>query len=182
MFLALAVEVACGGEHLVEDASAEVSVGFEVVLVFAQVEIDAAVALVGIAAVEDFLHKLDLLDDVAAGEGFDAGAEDVELVHRRMVAVGVVLGHLHGFELFEAGFLCNLVLALVGIVLEVSDVGDVADVAHLVADVHQIAVEHVEGDGRAGVAEVSVAIDGGAADVHADTAFVDGAEKFFLMG
>ncbi len=182
VFLALTVEIASGGEHLVEDATAEATVGLEIFLILAEVEIYATVALVGIPFVENLFHEFDLLDDVAAGEWLDAGTEDVELVHRRMVAVGVVLSHLHRFELFEPGFLCNLVLTLVGIVFEVSHVGDVADVAHLVADMEQVAVEYVEGYGGTGMAEVSVAIDGGATYVHSDTAFVDGTEKLFLMG
>ena len=73
-FFGLAVEVAGGGEHFVDDATGEVAVGVEVVVVFSEVEVDAAVADVGEASVEDFLNELDLFDDVAAGEGFDAWA------------------------------------------------------------------------------------------------------------
>ena len=99
-----------------------------------------------------------------------------------MVAVGVELSDFHGFELFEASFLGDFVFAIVGVVFKVSDIGDVADIADFVAEVLEVAEEDVEGDGWASVAEMSVAIDGRAADVHADAAFVDGAEEFFLMG
>ena len=50
-----------------------------------------------------------------------------------VVTVGVVVRDLHRLELLEPGLLGDLVLALVGVVLEVADVGDVAHVAHLVA-------------------------------------------------
>ena len=64
--------------------------------------------------------------------------------------------------------------------LEVAHVGDVADVAHLVAEVLEVAEDDVEGDGRACVAEVGVAVDGGAADIHAHPPLMQGAEELFL--
>ena len=97
-----------------------------------------------------------------------------------MEAVGVVLRYLHRLELFQAGFLGYLVLALVRVVFEVAYVGDVADVAHLVAQVLQVAEEEVEGDGRTGVAQVGITIDGGAADVHADASRRERLEEFLL--
>jgi hypothetical protein len=97
-----------------------------------------------------------------------------------MIAVEVVLDDLHGLLLFEASLLGNLVFALVGIVFEVSDIGDVADISDGVAEVLEIAIEDVEGDGGTCVSEVSVAIDGGAADVHAYAVGDDGAEELLL--
>jgi len=76
--------------------------------------------------------------------------------------------------LLDACTLGDLVLALVGVVLEVAHVGDVADVAHLVAEVGEVAEEDVEGDGRPGVAEVRIAVDGGSADIHAHMRRVEG--------
>ena len=64
--------------------------------------------------------------------------------------------------------------------LEVAHVGDIADVAHLIALMLEIAEEEVEGDGGTGVAQMGIAIDGGAADVHADAAFMKGTEEFLL--
>ena len=61
-----------------------------------------------------------------------------------------------------------------------SHVGDVADVTYFVAYVRQVAVEYVECYGRAGVAEMAVAVDGGAADVHAHSFGVQRFECFFL--
>ena len=178
--LVLSVEFARGGQHLVDDATAQLTVFVCVLLVFAHVEVDAAVGDVGQACVEDALHEGYLLHDVAAGVGLDAGGQHVELVHGGVVAVGVVLRHLHGFQLFQTGFLCNLVLAFVGVVLQVSHVGYVAHVAHLVAKVLQVAEYHVEGDGWACMAQVGVAVDGRTADIHAHMSFIDWTEEFFL--
>ena len=96
-----------------------------------------------------------------------------------MEAVGVVLCHLHGFQLFQACLLGYLILALVGIVFEMSHVGDVAHIAHLVADVLEVAEQEVEGDGGTGVAQMCIAINGGAANVHAHAARNDGAKQLF---
>jgi hypothetical protein len=60
----------------------------------------------------------------------------------------------------------------------VPHIGDVAHIAHFVTQVLKVAEEHIEGDGRAGVAQVGVAIDGGAAHVHAHMTFMDGLEEF----
>ena len=79
-------------------------------------------------------------------------------------------------EVLEARLLGDLVLALVGVVLEVSDVGDVAHVTHLVTQGLEVAEQQVEGDRRACVAQVGVAIDRGAADIHAYMLGVDGLE------
>ena len=108
----------------------------------------------------------------------DRGRQHVEPLHGLVVAGEVVLHHFHRLELFETGFLGDLVLAVVGVVLEVAYVSDVADVAHLVAQVHQIAVEHVERDGRAGVAEMAVAVDGGSAHIHPHESLVERLEGF----
>lgn len=61
-----------------------------------------------------------------------------------------------------------------------SHVGDVADVTYFVAYVRQVAVEYVECYGRAGVAEMAVAVDCRTADIHADFAFMQRFEK--LLG
>ena len=51
---------------------------------------------------------------------------------------------------------------------------------HLVAQVLQIAEENIEGDGRTGVAQMRIAVDGGAADIHAHVRGVQRLEAFFL--
>ena len=150
-------------------------------MVLAHIEVHAAVAHIGIAGIQYALHQFYLLHHMSRGEGLDAGTQHVQCIHCSMVAVGVVLCHLHGFQLLEAGLLGNLVLALVSIVLQMSHVGDVTHIAHLVADVPQIAVQDIERDGRAGMAEMAVAIHRGSAHIHAHMVGRDGFEKLFLM-
>ena len=153
----------------------------EVLVVFAHVEVDAPVAHVGEARVEDFLHQLDLLDDVARGMGLDAGGQHPEGFHGQVVAVGVVLCHLHGLQLLQTGFLGNLVLAFVGIVFQMAHVGDIAHIAHFIPYVAQVAEEDVEGDGGAGMTQMGVAVHRGAAHIHAHISGRQRLEKFFLV-
>ena len=86
------------------------------------------------------------------------------------------MGHLHGFELLEARLLGDLVLALVGVVLQMPHVGDVAHVAHLVARGLEVAEQQIERHGRAGVAQVGIAVDRRTADIHARPARDQGLE------
>ena len=151
-----------------------------VLVVFLHVEVDGAVALVGIAVVENLAHHLGLFDDVACGVGLYRRRQYVEHLHGLVVAVGVVLRHLHWLELFQTGLLLDLVVALVGVVLQVAHVGDVAHVAYLVAKVSEIAEKHVEGDGRARMAQMRIAVDGGTADIHAHMRSVERLEEFLL--
>ena len=64
--------------------------------------------------------------------------------------------------------------------LEVSDIGDVAHIAHLVAQMLQIAEYEVESDGGARVAQMSVAVNRGAADIHPHVGSMKRFETFFL--
>ena len=151
-----------------------------VFVVFLNVEIYRAVRLIGVAGIEDLLHELFLLDDVSRGVRLDAGRQHVEFLHRVVETIGIVLRHLHRFELFEACLFGNLVFAFVGIMLEVSHVGNVAHVAHLIAQMFQIAEHEVESHGGACVSEVRVAIHRGSANVHAYVPGLQGHE--FLLG
>ena len=99
-----------------------------------------------------------------------------------MIAQGIGLHHLHRLQLLEAGLLCNLVLSLVGIVLQMSHVGDVAHVTHLVAQMPQQFEEHIVGNSRAGMAQMGVAVDGRSAHIHPHPALVNGPENLLLAG
>ncbi len=145
------------------------------------VEVDTAVALIGITSIHNLLHQLDLLDDVARSQRLNTGAQHIQAIHGCMVAVGVVLGHLHRLQLLQTGLLGNLVLTLIGVVLQMSHVGDVAHIAHLVADMCQVTEKHVEGNGRAGMAQMAVAVNGRTAHIHAHMVGRDGSKKLFLM-
>ena len=175
VLLAHAVELARGILYVLERASREHSVAVFLV-VSLNIEVDASVRLVGKSVVHDLLHQLFLLDDMSRGMGLYAWAQHAEGIHCLVVAVGVVLCYLHRLELFEACLLGYLVLALVGIVLQMAHVGDVTHVAHLVAQVAEVAEEHVEGDCRARMAQMGVAIDGGTTHVHAHVGRIDGLE------
>ncbi len=144
------------------------------------IHIDAAVANIGIAVRKNLLDKGYLLDDMAAGVRLDRRRQDIEKLHVVVVAVGIVLRHLHWLQLLEACLLGYLVLTLVGIVLQMAHIGDVTHIAHLVAKVLQITEQEVEGNRRTRVPEVGIAIDGGAAHIHPDTPLVERAEILFL--
>ena len=179
--VALPVQAAGALQRVVEVAAGEDAV-VEVLIILFDVEVDAAVALVGVAGGEDLLHGFDLLDDVARGARLDGGRRHVQQAHRLVVAQGIGLHDLHRLQLLQAGLLRNLVLAFVGVMLQVPHVRDVADIAHLVAQVAEEFAQHVIGHARTGMAEVGVAIDGRAADIHAHMAGMDRLEKFLAAG
>ena len=97
----------------------------------------------------------------------DGWTQHVQLVHALVIAVGVVLRHFHWLEVFQTGFLCNLVFAFLGIVLEVPHIGDVAHITDFIAKVRQVTEHQVESDGRTGMTQMGIAINGRAANVHA---------------
>ena len=174
--LAHPVQLARSVLHLVEVTAGEDAV-LVVTVILLHVEIDRAVALIGIAVVQYLLHQLLLLDDVSGGVRLDAGRQAVQGSHCLVEAVGIVLGHLHRLQLLEACLLGYLVLALVGIVFQMAYVGDVAHIAHLVTDMPQVAEEEIESDGGTCVSQMGIAIDRRTADIHAHTPFVQGTEE-----
>ena len=101
-------------------------------------------------------------------------------VHGIMETVCEILRHFHRLELLETCFLGNFVLALVCIVLKVPHVCNVPHIPHLVADVLQITEHHVEGYCGTRVAEMGVAVNSGAADIHSDPS--RGYRYKFLLG
>ena len=66
------------------------------------------------------------------------------------------------------------ILAIIGILLQMTYIRDVTHIAHLVAQRLQVAEHKVEGYGGACMAQVWVAIDGRTADVHSDATFIEG--------
>ena len=177
-FLLLSVEVVARGVDDVLEVAAREAAVVVYVVVLRHVEIDAALALVGEAVGHDLLHQFNLLDDVSRGVGLDAGRQHVQRLHGAVVAVLVILHHLHRLQLLQTGLLGYLVLAFVGVVFQMAHVGDVAHIAHLVAQMLEVAEQHIERDGRTGVAQMSVAIHRRAAYIHAHMTFVEGAEEF----
>ncbi len=105
-----------------------------VAVISVDVEIDRAVAFVGITGVKNLFDQLYLLYYMARGLGFYGRRKHSETFHGVAVTVGIVLSHLHRFELFETRFFCQFVFAVVRIVLQVTHVGDVTHVTHLVVE------------------------------------------------
>ena len=118
-----------------------------ILVILLDVEVDRAVALVGIAIVQDFLNQFLLFDDMACGMRLNARREYVQRLHGIVVAVGVVLRNFHWLQLLQASLLLNLVIAFICIVLQVANVGNVSNVANLIAQVLEIAEEYIECDG-----------------------------------
>ena len=139
----------------------------ELLVVGLDIEVDASVRLIGKTIIDNLLYQLLLFDDMSCSMRLDRGAQHTKHIHILMVAVGIVLGYLHGFQLLQASLLGNLVLTLVSIVLQVTHISDVAHIANLVTQVLQITEQQVKGDGRTGMTQMGVAIDGGTTDIHA---------------
>ena len=97
-----------------------------------------------------------------------------------MVAVGIVLSNLHGFQLLQTGLLGYLVLTLVSIVLQVAYIRDVAYITHLIAQMFQITEHQIEGNSGTGVSQMGITIDGGTTDIHAHIGGVQRLEALFL--
>ena len=62
----------------------------------------------------------------------------------------------------------------------VIDIGNIPDISYLVAQVPEVADNHVEADKGPSVPDVAVVIDGYAADVHSDFPGLDGLELFLF--
>ena len=178
-FLALAVELACGIEYLIEVTARQYTIVVRLVIL-CHIEIYRALALVCKAIVHNLLHKLYLLYYVARRVRLYAWRQHIERLHHLVIVKRILLHHLHRLKLFKACLLRYLVLAIIGIVFQVAHIGDVAHIAHLVTNVLQITEEHVECNGRACVAQVSRAIYCGAAHIKAHIGGVQRLEKFLF--
>ena len=119
-------------DDILQVASGEDAV-LMVLVVFLYIKVHRPVADIGITVVEYFLYQLFLLYNVSCGMRFYRRGQHIECLHRLMVPVGVVLGNLHGLQLLQPGFLGYLVIALIGIVLQMAYVGDVAYIPDLVS-------------------------------------------------
>lgn len=113
---------------------------------------------------------------------FDGGWQHIKCFHISVVAVQVVLYHLHRFELFEAGLFSDFVFAFIGVVFEVAHIGYVSYIPHLVAQMAQVAIQNIESDSRSGVSQMGITIDRWPADIHAHHPLVNGGEELLLTG
>ena len=179
MLLVLPVQRAGRVEHIVDVAAGKDAVVM-ILVIFLHVEVDGTFALVSIAVVQDLLHQFDLFDDMSGCMRFDAGRQDVERFHRMMVTVQVILHHFHRLQLFEAGFLGNLVFAVIRVVFEVADIGYVAYVTYFVSYMSQVTEQEVEGDGRACMPQMRIAVNGRTTNIHTHMRLVQRDELFLF--
>ncbi len=117
-------------------------------VILLNVEVNRAITLIGKATFQYLLHQFLLFDDMSCSVGFNAWGQYIKPCHRLMITPCVVLGYLHGLQLFESSFLFNLIIAFVSIMFEMPHVGDVAHVAHFITKMLQISEEQIKGDGR----------------------------------
>ena len=150
VFLFLSVQLASGVKHVIQITSRQLSV-MVVFVIFRYIEINRTVAFISISTVQDFFYQLNLFDDMPRSMGFDAGRQYVQLFHRLVVTNQVILYHLHRFQLFEAGFLGNLVFTIIGIVFQVTHISNVTHVTHLVSQVVQVAEKNIKRNCRTGM-------------------------------
>ena len=130
--------------------------------------------------VEYLLHKRHLLNDMPARVRLYRRRQHVEQLHVAVVTVGVVLHHLHRLQLLQPCFLGYLVLALIGIVLQVPHVGDVAHITHLITKVLQVPIQQVEGDGRASMPQVCIPVHRRSAHIHPHMPLMQRTKILFL--
>ncbi len=156
--------------HLHADAAAHllhVATGEEAVLrIAADAEVDVAVHGVGVATLDESLDEGDDLRDVLGDQRVDRGRLDVQLPGVLVVQGDVPLRHLPEVHPLLAGAVDDLVV----------HVGEVLDVGHLVAQVLQVAADHVARHEGEHVPHVGLVLDGHAADVHAHLAGAQGLE------
>ena len=181
VLVSLAVQAAGAFQGVVQVSAAQNTV-MVVLVVLLHIEIDGAVALISIPGRQNLLDSLYLLDDMGRCAGFDGGRLHVQKAHGLVVALRVVLHHLHRLQLFQPGLLGNLVLPFVGIVLQVTYICNVTDIAHLVAQVLEQAEQDIVRHSRTGVTQVGISVHGGAAHVHSYMALVNGFEEFLVPG
>ena len=138
-----------------------------VFVILLDIEVDRAVALVGIAIIEDFLNQFLLLDDMTCGMRLYTWRKHVECLHGIVVAVGVILSYFHWLQLLQSCLLFYLVVTLICIVLQVTYVSNVSNIAHLVSQMLEIAEEYIEGNGWARMTEMWISIHGRTTNIHA---------------
>ena len=110
--------------------------------------------------------------DLLGGAGAHIGIEHVGGAHDADELVGELRRDLGSCTTLLVGALDDLVI----------DIGEVLGERDLVAARDEPATNHVKADERAGIADVDVVVDRGAAHVHADLAGLNGLELFLFMG
>ena len=123
------------------------------------------------ALVDKGLHQLDHLADLLGGLRAHVGIHDAGGAHVADEGIGELRGDLGGGAAFLVCLGDDLIV----------DIGDVLHEGHLIAAIHEVAANGVEGDKGAGVADVDAVVDRWSADVHAHLALFNGLELFLLV-
>ena len=150
------------GDQLIAVVAGKLAVG----LPRGHVEQHVAIGFVGVAAGQKRLDERDHLADVLGGLGLVIGLQDAQGRHVLMKGPGRAFGDGPDVLSRFLGRRHDLVV----------HVGDVAHVGDAAVKAPQEPVEHVEHDHRAGVADVGVVVDRGAANVEADPVGAKGPE------
>jgi len=166
------------GHHFLDIAAGKYSITV-FFIVCRHIEVDRTVALIGKTGVKYTLYELYLLYDMAGSPGLDAGREGIEPPHRVMIGDGIGLGDLHRLQRLEPGFLCNLVIALIRIMLKMSHICYISDITDLIAQVPEESHQYVISHCRSGMSKVRFPVDCGTADIDAHQTRMH-RDKFFL--
>jgi len=156
------------GLHVVEVAVGELAVPGKAV----DRIIDVVARLVGHALGDQFGDEADHLGDVLGGLRFQVGSVDAESVHVDIELVDEAIGEFCGGGVLFGRPVDDLVV----------DVGEVADIGHPQAAIAEIADDHVEGEGGAGVSYMAVVVRGDAAHIELDMSRFERLERLFLPG
>ena len=132
----------------------------------------AVIGSIGMALLDKRLDHGDHGANLLGGAGAHIGIEHVGGAHDADELVGKLRRDLGGRAALLVGALDDLVV----------DIGEVLGKRDLVTARDEPAANHIKADERAGVANVDVVVDRGAAHVHADLAGLDGLELFLFMG
>ena len=177
LFLLLTVQLTGLGHNIVEVSAAQLTIRI-ILRVFLYVHIHAAVRHIGIAFVQNLLHKSNLLNDMSARMRLNRRRQDIKGCHIAVVTVGIELNNLHRLQLLQTRFLSYLILAFIGVMLQVTHIGDITNITHFVAQKLKVAVQHIERDSRTGVTQMGIAIHRRTAYIHTDMSLMKGLECF----
>ena len=163
-FFVLSVQLPGIGKQLFHFPSGEFAVLVFFVVGF-YVKIDAAVAFIGKSVLQNLFYEFLLLYDVTGGVRLDAWAQGVELLHVFMETVGIELDDFHRFQAVQLCLFFDFIFPVVAVVGQMPYVCDVADVSDFIPQVLQVSEKHVERDGRAGMSQMGITVNGRPANV-----------------
>ena len=152
--------------HLVDVATGQRTV----ISVAAHAEVDVALDLVRVAAIDELLNELDHLRDLLGCARAYIGVLHVHGVHIVKECLRILSGNLGCTAALFVGLLDDLVI----------DVGDIGDEFHVEAAPGEVAADDIEADERTGIADMDVVVHGGTAHVHADLPVLERLERHLL--